>query len=578
MTVELQKILIIDDSEDYRNLLVRKFGRLFPETSIDEIDPLNNEMPGADYPWPEIDLLILDYHLGIEETGLDWFKKFDTNNMPATILLTARGSEEVAVNAIKIGVDNYLVKEKLENEKFIKLIDEIVTSKRQQKEKLTNLSGQTNAFNKASFFKKLESVTKNKNNREHILLVSPESYVKVGKEKGIIQQDSFVKYIANYIYAYMEEKKIPSNFVIYRDEYIAGICEDENFQEDIGTICKDLENEKFRVNSKRYPCNINVGVIDINLLEGNELGKSDYELLTIAMKLCEVSKSEKNKNIVNYGELDLHKLQSFNIGQEIPEISEDFDIESAITDGRIVANYQPWVYVLSDDTDTLKSIYDVRIELMDVNGNNISKQALLKLLEDPFSKRIIDKWVLRNSAFQLVSLNKKNKKNDAIKLVVKITLGSIADSEFLFWLKDLFREANLPKGCILFEIDANEFIKDPDKFKTLIKLVGKKYDVKFVLSNIAQVDIYYQVRDLQKFDFVKLNIKNLTYGLHRAPLQELLEHIKEDDGMVVAVNVTDAESLALATEFNIDYVHGYLIGKPHIDVISDSEGDLYCVI
>ena len=578
MTVELQKILIIDDSEDYRNLLVRKFGRLFPETSIDEIDPLNNEMPGKDYTWTGIDLLILDYHLGIEETGLDWFKKFNTDEMPATILLTARGSEEVAVNAIKIGVDNYLVKEKLENEKFINLIDEIVTNKREKRKKLLTLSGQASAFNKASFFRKLESVTKDKNIRTHILLISPESYRKVGKDKGIIQQDRYIKYVADFIYNYMNEKKIPSNFVIYRDEYIAAICEDENIQDDINNICTKLENEKFTVNAKKYPCNINMGAIDIKLLEGKELEKSDYELLTLAMKLCEVSKSNKNKNIVYYGELDLHKLQSFDIGQEIPEVSEEFDIEAAITDGRIVANYQPWVYVLSDDTETLKSIYDVRIELMDVNGNAITQQGLLKLLEDPFSKRVIDKWVLRNTAFQLVNLNKKNRKDNTIKLAVKITLGSISDSEFLFWLKDLFRESKLPGNSLLFEVDANEFIKDPEKFKTLIKLVGKKYDVKFILSNIAQVDVYYQVKDIQIFDFVKLNIKNLTFGLHRAPLQDLLEHIKKDGAMVVAVNVTDAESLALATEFNIDYVHGYLIGKPHIDVISDSEGDLYCVI
>jgi hypothetical protein len=36
--------------------------------------------------------------------------------------------------------------------------------------------------------------------------------------------------------------------------------------------------------------------------------------------------------------------------------------------------------------------------------------------------------------------------------------------------------------------------------------------------------------------------------------------------------------LAMATEFNVDYMHGYLIGRPNTDIIADSAGDLHCVI
>ncbi len=57
-----------------------------------------------------------------------------------------------------------------------------------------------------------------------------------------------------------------------------------------------------------------------------------------------------------------------------------------------------------------------------------------------------------------------------------------------------------------------------------------------------------------------------------------MKKIKYDGASIVAVNVADAETLTFATEFRVDYVHGYLIGKPYIDVISDSDGDLYCVI
>ena len=77
---------------------------------------------------------------------------------------------------------------------------------------------------------------------------------------------------------------------------------------------------------------------------------------------------------------------------------------------------------------------------------------------------------------------------------------------------------------------------------------------------------------------MKLNINNLTYGVPRDPLKKLVNDIKRDGAKIVAVNVSNAKMLTMATEFDVEYMHGYLIGKPNIDVISDSEGDLYCVI
>jgi len=59
---------------------------------------------------------------------------------------------------------------------------------------------------------------------------------------------------------------------------------------------------------------------------------------------------------------------------------------------------------------------------------------------------------------------------------------------------------------------------------------------------------------------------------------------EEDSGVVafaiiggITVTATVAETLTFATEFEVDYVHGYLVGKPYVDVISDGAGDLYYV-
>lgn len=86
-------------------------------------------MPDENYCWDDIDLIILDYDFGLEYTGLDWFKRFRPEEIPATILMTAHGSEEIASTSIKIGIDDYIVKGRTNDDKLIETINECVSGK-----------------------------------------------------------------------------------------------------------------------------------------------------------------------------------------------------------------------------------------------------------------------------------------------------------------------------------------------------------------------------------------------------------------------------------------------------------------
>jgi EAL domain-containing protein (putative c-di-GMP-specific phosphodiesterase class I) len=160
---------------------------------------------------------------------------------------------------------------------------------------------------------------------------------------------------------------------------------------------------------------------------------------------------------------------------------------------------------------------------------------------------------------------------------VKITLSTVSDPEFGSWLRNILTAINLPKGCLLFEIEALHFIRDTGHFKKLIEEMHREFDIKYILSGVSEVTTYYHIREMLIFDYVKLNIKELTFGLPRAPFRSLITKIQNDGAKIIAVNVEDAETLVFATEFEVDYVHGYLVGRPYVDVISDGAGDLYYV-
>jgi EAL domain-containing protein (putative c-di-GMP-specific phosphodiesterase class I)/ActR/RegA family two-component response regulator len=573
---EIRRALIIDDDEDYRKLLGMKLGRAFPHLIINEIDPLRTPLPDAEFNWDNIDFIILDYNLGIDITGLDWFRKFKSEELPATILLTARGSEELAVTAMKIGIDDYIVKEHFENEQLTNSIVECVGRKRREKERRFTLSRQSVVFNKPNFIHRLQMITKGRDANHHLLMINPVAYQDIGQERGLHYQDSYVRHIADCIFEQLSPHRISFNIFVYREEYVALILEASSYKKYLEEIRARLNREKFTIGLKEYPCAVNVGVISPQSLEAGELDKSDFELLSIAMVLCNSAKSDENREICNYGEIDLGEVTS--PGIDPAQKLQTFDLETAIADGRVTANYQPWIYVKSDDDAAVRSIYDVRIEFIDTRGNAISQNALVKLLDSAYARRVVDKWVLRNSLRRLKDLPETDNPENQIRLAVKISLSSVADPAFVEWTMELLHGAELPPGRLLMEFEASQIVRDPENYRVLINQIGSDFGIRTIVSGITDIDKYHDARKLQRFDFVKLNVSKLTFGMPRWPVRALIQGIRDEGSKVVAVYVADAEMLAMATEMNVDYMHGYLIGRPNTDIIADSDGDLHCVI
>lgn len=573
----MDKAVIIDDDEDYRALLVRKLKRIYPDIIIDDIDPQLSPLPDKDYPWEKVDFIILDYQLGIDITGLDWFKQFKPEEMPATVLLTAKGSEEVAVKAIKLGIDDYIVKEHFDNDTLMDSINECVYAKKQEMAKLKNLTTQSVVFNKSNFIHKLKLITDDKEANSHLLLFHPEAYQRIGKEKGIIAQDNYINHVSNRIYQYLTAHHIDCNIFIYREEYIAVIIKADSYKECLDEIYQKLEEDRFKSGLREYSCSCSIGLISPRNFEPGEFKSNDFELLSTAQVLCNSARYDDKRKICSYGDISINDdITSDEFTTD--HAHQSFDVEKAIEEGRVSANYQPWVYISSDETINIKDIHDVRIEFIDTDGDKISQRELINLLDNAFAKRVVDRWVLRHSVTQLISVSEQSGRRNKIKLAVRITLSSLSDPEFLPWLENLLDNDDLPKGAMLVEVESSHFLRDPEKYKPLIKKIGKKYDIKFLLSGIIRIDTYYDIRGMQLFHYVKLNVKDLVYGFPRRPLYDLIKTIKEDEAKIIAINVDNAEILTLATEFDVDYVEGYLVGRPYIDVIADSDGDHYYVI
>lgn len=102
-------ILVIDDDPADVEILRRLLGEI-EEWEIEFLADNDAEAGRAEATRGGADLIFLDYLLGVE-TGLEVFHQIRKDGcLLPVIMLTGHGSEEIAVEAMKAGVSDYLVK------------------------------------------------------------------------------------------------------------------------------------------------------------------------------------------------------------------------------------------------------------------------------------------------------------------------------------------------------------------------------------------------------------------------------------------------------------------------------------
>lgn len=119
------KVLVIDDSADFRALVRVYLTKEMPDVQVVEYDVERRGRPGDDFDWSPFNVLLLDYKLGESEDGLEWLKAFRTKRgFPPTVILTAEGDEYVAVRAVKLGAVDYINKKDISPKRLKQIVKE----------------------------------------------------------------------------------------------------------------------------------------------------------------------------------------------------------------------------------------------------------------------------------------------------------------------------------------------------------------------------------------------------------------------------------------------------------------------
>ena len=106
--MEPLNLLLVDDNPDDRTLVIHELQKEFPGLEVDQIyqaDALTRALEGLKF-----DLVITDYRLNWSD-GLEVLRRVRSvfPDCPV-IMFTGTGNQEIAVQALKSGLDDYVVK------------------------------------------------------------------------------------------------------------------------------------------------------------------------------------------------------------------------------------------------------------------------------------------------------------------------------------------------------------------------------------------------------------------------------------------------------------------------------------
>ncbi|MGQ0658782.1 MAG: protein kinase domain-containing protein [Chromatiales bacterium] len=107
--------MLIDACSDTERLLTRRGASDAFTIAVERHDPRRG-FPGERFDWSRYDAVLLDYDLGLNaETGLDWLGGLQARKgVPPVIVLSSINSATLAVQAMKLGSQDYLVKTEID--------------------------------------------------------------------------------------------------------------------------------------------------------------------------------------------------------------------------------------------------------------------------------------------------------------------------------------------------------------------------------------------------------------------------------------------------------------------------------
>lgn len=378
-----------------------------------------------------------------------------------------------------------------------------------------------------------------------VLLMNIDNFHRINELYNQAFGDSVLRSIGTYI-----QSRIDSNASVYRmdgDEFGIIISNPQQGEAEklFDRIANHYKTQK-DLQGKRYYCTFS------GIYHEYEEGMN-YENMIKALKvgISVVKRQGKNHLIkfepefLQYKERELELIEL--LRNSIENNFKDFEL-----------NFQPQVYA---DSKILKGA-EALLRWNCEKYGKVSPTEFIPLLEKTEMIQPVGKWVFRQAVEMCrhwVCIYPQ------FSMSINVSYLQLFDAQFVDFMKDCIEEAGISYQNIIVEITESKFISDKDLLKKVfdsVRSMGMKIAMddfgtgysslgllKEAPADIVKIDKIF-VRNIKENSFDSSFIRVVVELCHKAGIKVCLEGVEEDEEMNVV------------SEMDLDFIQGYLYGKP----------------
>lgn len=577
---ELKSILVLDDSGDYRKLLLKHLGTMFKGANITEYDPLAQGAPADDFDWSRFDVLILDYQLNLPGvTGLDIFQKNrQKTSFPATIMLSGAGTEALALKALDYGIYNYLDKQTLGKEVLKHSITDAFHKNRKARERILEQTNHSEAFNKSLFYQKLENQLRlgGDSVKRILLLMDLDRHDQLEEQFGIILRDNVIRHIAKITFEFFISARLHPSITRLGDATIALITDspgaDPELNKLLDDLCKDLQAHSYKYKDRDFDHRVSMGVIRLPEKEvpAQSLIKKAMAAVTIASQ-AQHNSYQLVPDAEEAGTEPATAEQQSAPPEQRAETDKDAQaaalrIKQAIDEKRMVQTFRPVISLLSDESGA--ETYYLSCQLIDRDGSVLGAEDIYGDINTPALQQYFDRWMLREALGRIINIEDRKD----YFFIMPLSEASLADATLFNWLRKLLTgiEGKHPGKSIALEISAQNFYRLQKPSGALMHYLHNSHGFRFVLSAFGGLEEVSGLPQKANFELVRTNTalaKQLNETLPSGETQgTLLKQLKTRGIRLMCDGIDDSAGLTEAISSGADYAMGSFIGTEMVQL------------
>jgi len=326
-------------------------------------------------------------------------------------------------------------------------------------------------------------------------------------------------------------------------------CPLEKARQIADDVCRAVSDYRFVWKDRIFNIGVSIGLVEISRESG-----SLEELLAAADSACYVAKKQGSGRVAVYSARDEA------LARHSGEIQWLQRLQSALKENRFQLYQQSIVPTFGADHGPAM---EVLVRLKDETGHDVAPSEFVRAAERYRLMGLVDRWVVQTT---LAGLGR-----GAIaipphrSLAINISGQTLGDMQFLEFVVECLDSTGVSSSQVCFEITESAVVANLDHAR---RFVGVLHGMgcQFALDDFGSgVGSFSNLKNLP-LDFLKIDgsfMRNLARdSVNQAMVTAMIKLARTLNFKVIAEQVEDASSLDTARRMGVDYVQGYVIGRP----------------